>query len=242
MFDTLRSLLFALYFYTLTFLMGLAGIFARRHALGYARLWIRLSLAGLRHICGITYAVSGLEHLPREGAALIASQHQSAFDTLVWFLLLPAPSYVMKRELTRIPLFGPLLVPAGMIPVDRAAGAAALRGVVEATAAAAAAGRQIVIFPEGTRVAPGARVKLQPGIAAVAARLGCAVVPVATDSGRFWPRRGLCKRPGVIHIAAGPPLAAGTPRAALLAAIEAHWRAAEARGFEPVDNSVEQAG
>ena len=139
----LRSLLFSFWFYGLTTVLGVAGIFvrllARHRALGFARFWIRLSLAGLRAICGIEYRVTGREHLPAAGAALLASQHQSAFDTLVWFLLLPAPSYVMKRELTRVPLFGPLLLPAGMIPIDRRAGAAALRGVLEATAAAAAA-------------------------------------------------------------------------------------------------------
>lgn len=232
----IRGLLWAAYFHGLTAVMGVGGLlvraFARERALAYARLWIRCSLAGLRWL-GIDWRVTGAEHLPRDGAALIASQHQSAFDTLVWFLILSAPSYVMKRELTRIPLFGPLLVPAGMIPVDRAGGAAALRQVLEATAAAAAAGRQIVIFPEGTRLAPGARVPLQPGIAAIAARVRLPVVPVATDSGWRWPRGSLRRYAGTIHVAVGAPIPVGTPRAALLAGIEAHWRACEARGFGP---------
>jgi 1-acyl-sn-glycerol-3-phosphate acyltransferase len=182
--------------------------------------------------------VTGLEYLPRDGAALLASQHQSAFDTLVWLTIVKRPSYILKRELTRIPLFGPMLLAAGNIAVDRSAGAAALRGVLAATAEARDAGRQILIFPEGTRVAPGARVKLQPGIAAIAARLGLPVIPVATDSGLHWGRRAFTKYPGVIHVAIGPPIAAGTPRPALLEAIEAHWRACEAAGFDLVDKSV----
>ncbi|MEJ0046091.1 MAG: lysophospholipid acyltransferase family protein [Rhodospirillales bacterium] len=93
--------------------------------------------------------MTGLELLPGDGAALLASQHQSAFDTLVWLTLVPRPSYVVKQELTRIPLFGPMLLAAGMIRVDRAAGAAALRAVLTATEAARGAGRQILIFPRG---------------------------------------------------------------------------------------------
>ncbi len=238
----LRAFAFLLYFYGLTLVLGVAGIavrlFARERAHDFARFWVRLSLAGLAAICGVRFVVTGREHLPGPGAALLASQHQSAFDTLVWFLILPRPSYVMKRELTRIPLFGPLLVPAGMIPVDRSAGAAALRSVLEATQRAAEAGRQIVIFPEGTRVAPGRRVKLQPGIAAVATRLGLPVIPVATDSGLCWGRRAFRKNAGTIHIEVGAPIPSGIPRSALLDRIEAHWRDAEARGFEPVDKSV----
>jgi 1-acyl-sn-glycerol-3-phosphate acyltransferase len=216
----------------------LLRVLAPSRALDYARFWVRLVLWGARAICNIRVQVTGREHLPREGAALLASQHQSAFDTLVWLTLVPLPSYILKRELTRIPLFGPMLLAAGNIAVDRSAGAAALRGVLAATAQARDTGRQILIFPEGTRVAPGTRVALQPGIAAIAARLAMSVIPVATDSGLHWGRRAFTKYPGVIHIAIGPSIAAGTPRPALLAAIEAHWRACEAAGFEPVDKSV----
>jgi 1-acyl-sn-glycerol-3-phosphate acyltransferase len=195
-------------------------------------------LAGLRPLAGVRVEVTGLAHLPAGGPALLACQHQSEFDTLVWMHLLRRPAYVMKQELLSTPLVGPMLVPAGMIPVDRAAGAAALRRLLLDVEAARADGRQIVVFPEGTRVDPGARVDLQPGIAAVAARLGLPVLPVATDSGVCWGRRRDRLRPGVIHIAVGPPIAPGLPRAALLAAIEAHWRQAEALGFAVVDKSV----
>jgi 1-acyl-sn-glycerol-3-phosphate acyltransferase len=197
-------------------------------------------MIGLAPIAGIRVVVTGLENLPTSGPALLASQHQSEFDTLIWMTLLPRPSYVMKRELTRIPLFGPLLVPAGMIPVDRAAGATALRQLLADTDAALKAGRQIVIFPEGTRVPPGQMVKLQSGIAAIAARRDMAVIPVATDSGRCWARGALGHRPGIIHVAIGPAIAAGTPRGQLMTAIETFWRRMEAAGFGPVDNPVEE--
>jgi 1-acyl-sn-glycerol-3-phosphate acyltransferase len=236
-----RALLFNNWFFGITALLGIAALpvraFARPFAYRYARAWIRLVLAGARVICGIRIELSGTEFLPREGPALIASQHQSAFDTLVWLTLVPHASYVVKQELTSVPLFGPMLVPAGMIPVDRAGGAAALRELLHRAAAARDAGRQIVIFPEGTRVAPGARVRLQPGIVAVARHLGLPVIPVATDSGLCWGRRAFLKKPGSIHIALGRPVPAGTGRDALIAAIEAHWHG-NPQAPEPVDKSV----
>ena len=247
-----RSILFNLYFVLLTLLMGLLAfwvrLFGRRHALRYATLWCRLSIAGLQRICRIRIELTGREHLP-DGPVLIASQHQSAFDTLVWLTLVPRPAYVMKRELTRLPLVGPMLLLAGMIPVDREAGAPALRRLLRETTRAVEDGRQIVIFPEGTRVAAGGSAALQPGVAALAAHTGLPVVPVATDSGRCWSRQAFIKRPGTIRIAIAPPLRAGLRRQALLEAIRQAWQREQhrlasgtsARSFEQpdlVDNSV----
>jgi 1-acyl-sn-glycerol-3-phosphate acyltransferase len=165
--------------------------------------------------------VTGAEHLPRSGAALIAAKHQSAFDTLVWLLLVPDACYVLKKELLFIPLWGWLARKARMIAVDRKAGSKALRQMLAEAQAAAKEGRQIVIFPEGTRVAPGQRVPYQPGIVGLAGALKLPVVPVATDSGLCWPRRGFIKRPGVVTVAVLPPLPARMPRQALLPALEA---------------------
>lgn len=237
-----RAALFSAYFFALTAVLGVAGVgvrlFARRHAYAFARAWIWRVLWGARVICGIRYELTGAENLPAPGAAILACQHQSAFDTLVWITLLPAVSYILKQELTHIPLFGPLLRPAGMIPVDRSAGALALRGLLAATSHAAKNGRQIVMFPEGTRMPPGRRGPLQPGIAAIAMRLDLPVIPVATNSGLFWGKRRGDKHPGTIRIAVCPPLPAGLPREALLKGIDRAWRDAEARGFAAVDNSV----
>src|SRR6185437_5497512 len=138
------------------------------------------------------------------------------------------------------PLFGPLLRPGGQILVDRRAGAAALRLMVQQAVAATAAGRQVVIFPEGTRTAPGQHVRLQPGIAALAAETKLPLIPVATDSGRLWGRRAFRKRAGTIHLVIAPPLPPDLPRKALLDRIGASWVAAEAV-FKPVDKSVGRA-
>lgn len=234
---SIRALAFNTLFVGLTVALGLCGIpvrlWAPARAFDLARLWIRLTLGLLRHVGGIRIVVEGRENLPI-GAAVIASQHQAGIDTLVWFTLVPRPSYVMKKELRRIPLVGPLLEPAGMIAVDRQAGAAAMRTLLRDADAALAAGRQVVIFPEGSRVAPGTRVKLQPGIAALVGR-GAPVIPVATDSGHAWGRGELLRvrgrRRDVIRIVVGPPLPAAREgsRAAALAAITEAWDAASAR-------------
>jgi 1-acyl-sn-glycerol-3-phosphate acyltransferase len=141
-----------------------------------------------------------------EGAAVIASHHESTFDTLLWLALLPRPTYIMKQELQRIPLFGRLTRLGGMIAVDRNAGVRAMRRLMRDAAAAAAERRQIVIFPEGTRAVPGTLLPLQPGVAAVAAGTRLPVIPVLTDSGQCWGRRAFRKQPGLIHVILLPPL------------------------------------
>lgn len=217
--SVLRSVAFNLWFYGLTFAVCLwHRAFSRSEAAmaEAARSWTLLVLRSLRALCGIDWEVEGLENLPAKGPALLAPMHQSAFDTLVWIDLLPGCVYVLKKELTRIPLFGALLLRRGMIAVDRKGGATALRALMRDSAAAAAAGRKIIIFPEGTRVAPGASVPLQPGVAAIAQRTKLPVIPVVTDSGLYWGRRAFVKRPGRIRIRVLAPLPAGLPRDALL--------------------------
>ncbi len=239
----LRSLAFYAWFYGVTFVLCVwhaALSRERRAVLRGAQSWARLVLGGLRLLCGISWEVTGRERLPATGAALIAPMHQSAFDTLVWLLLLPDCTYVLKLELTRIPLFGKLLLRAGMIAVDRSGGAAAMRDLIRRAGDAAAEGRQILIFPEGTRVAPGAGVKLLPGVAALAARTGLPIIPVATDSGHFWGRRALRKLPGTIRVAVLPPLQAGLSRDVLMGQLEQTYAASYAalRRGQAVDNSV----
>lgn len=242
-----RACLFNLYFVLLTIVMGIAAfpirMVARRFALPYAKLWTRLTVAGLRHICGIRVVVTGRENLP-PGPCLLASQHQSAFDTLVWMNLVDRPAYVMKEELTRIPLVGPMLLLAGMIPVRRADGARALRALLTATGQAATDGRQIVIFPEGTRTQAGETRRLHPGIVAMATHTGLPIIPVATDSGLRWSRNAFIKRPGPIHIAIGPALPPDLGKARILNEITVRWQELSSRfdclaaPHNPVDNSV----
>ena len=209
----LRSAVFNLFFFVVTFLMVVilatpVRLMAPHRVLDLARLWARIMLRAVRLICGIRLHVTGLERLG-SGAALIASQHQSAFDTFVWLTLVPRCCYVLKRELLRIPLFGPLMPLAGMIAVDRSAGAGALRGLLRDGDRAKQEERQIVIFPEGTRAEPGRLLPLQPGVAALASRTGLPVIPVVTDSGHCWGRRSFRKRAGTIHIRILAALPAG---------------------------------
>jgi 1-acyl-sn-glycerol-3-phosphate acyltransferase len=215
----LRSALFNVVFFGLTFLFVLPATVIRfvapHRVLDIARLWARTMCASVRLICGIRFEVSGLEHIPR-GPALIASAHQSAFDTMIWLLLVPRACYVLKRELRAIPLFGALTQASGMITVDRQAGASAVRGLLREGDRAVREGRQIIIFPEGTRSDPDAMLPLQPGIAALASRTGLPVIPVATDSGRYWGRRSFVKQPGTIRVVIRPPLGPGLRRDELM--------------------------
>ena len=228
-----RSAVFNAWFVAATIGYGLVGLlvraFAPHRALALATAWVGALLGGARLICGIRPVIIGRENLPA-GPALIASQHQSAFDTLIWLTIVPRVSYVFKAELARIPLFGPMLVPAGQIPLDRGATFAAIKGLLRAAERAMHDARQIVIFPEGTRMDHGATgVTLRPGIAALAARTGLPVIPVATDSGRRWGRRAFRKQAGPIHIVIGRPIPPGLGQAALLAAIQQAWADGSAR-------------
>jgi 1-acyl-sn-glycerol-3-phosphate acyltransferase len=232
----LRSALFNLFFFTGTFVLTavpatVVRFLAPDRVPDVARLWARVMLWGLRVICGIRVQVSGLEHVG-DGAALIASRHQSAFDTIVWLTLVPRCCYVLKRELLAVPLFGPLMPLAGMIAVDRRGGAGALRALVRDGERAAREGRQIVIFPEGTRADPAAMLPLQPGVAALAVRTHLPVIPVATNSGRFWGRRAFHKRAGTIRIRVLEPIPPGIGRARLMQRLETALQS------DAVENSV----
>jgi 1-acyl-sn-glycerol-3-phosphate acyltransferase len=238
----LRSALFNLYFFGVTFVLCVAGtpmaVLAPQRTLGIAMLWARMVVGGARVICGIRLEVSGREWLPTGGPALIASVHQSAYDTMIWLTLLPRCCYVLKQELARIPLFGLLSRKAGNIAVDRAAGAQSLRHLLREADRAVREARQIVIFPEGTRGAPDRPLALQPGVAALAARTGLPVIPVVTDSGLRWGRRAFHKRPGVIHIQIHPPIAAGTPRDVLMRTLDSIFRSQIGAPAEDVDKFV----
>ncbi|HSZ93433.1 MAG TPA: lysophospholipid acyltransferase family protein [Acetobacteraceae bacterium] len=231
----LRSALFNVAFFAISLVVTLLATAVRfvapERVLDAAMLWARCLVASARVICGIRLDVLGLEHIP-PGAALIASRHQSAFDTFVWLTLVPRCCYVLKRELLRVPLFGPLLPLSGMIAVDREGGANALRGLMREGMRAVREQRQIVIFPEGTRAEPGSVMPLQPGVAALAAATRLPVIPVVTDSGQCWGRRAFHKRPGTIHVRIFKPIPAGVGRDQLMSCLEAALRR------EAVENSV----
>ena len=219
----LRSLLFNALFWLWTGLMVVLVLpvllCPRRTMMAAARLWERGIQVLLRVVTGLTYEVRGRERIPA-GPAIFAVKHQSAWETLALHLLLADPAIVLKQELTRIPLFGRYLLHAGMIRVDREQGARALRSLIEAARSALARGSSIVVFPEGTRAAPGGHNPYHPGIAALYLQLGCAVVPVALNSGLFWGRRSFVKRPGRIAIEFLEPIAPGLDRKAFMAELE----------------------
>jgi len=227
----LRAGLFALVYYggsaAFSLTVGLAVAMLRpSRAMAVARGWSVWMVRAAEIILDMRVVVSGAEHIP-SGAALIASQHRSAFDTMIWFKLAPQAAFVMKKELFRIPVYGAIARHAGMVGVDREGGGTAMRAMITGARAAAAAGRQLVIFPEGTRVPAGAQVPPQPGIVALATATGLAVIPVATDSGLVWGKGPFAKRPGVIHVAIGPPIPPGLRREALLARLVQEWRVLE---------------
>ncbi len=194
-----------------------------KRLLGIAQLWAAITVVALRRICGIGISVIGRDQLPTAGGALIAAQHQSTLDVMVWLRLLPRPAYVLKRELTRIPGFGTALLPAGMVAVNRGGGSVTLQKMVEDCQTAIAAGHQIVIFPEGTRVAPGQRAALRSGIVALAKALNMAVIPAATNSGLHWGRRAFAKTPGTVKVKIYPPISPNLSREEMLAQLAEYF-------------------
>ncbi len=165
----------------------------------------------LEKIAGTGLEVRGAEHLPK-GAVLVASKHQSAWDTFALVPLLRDPAIVMKRELIWIPLYGWFSAKLRMIFVRRQAGPSALRRMASDALERAGAGRHILIFPEGTRRVPGAEPAYKPGGLYLYERLGIPCVPLALNSGLYWPRRSLARYPGTIIVEFLPPIAPGLPR------------------------------
>ena len=228
----LRSLLFNIVFFIWSMgfhLLCLPLLAAPKVATFRAgRFWVRVSLWLLALICGLRHRIDGRENLP-QGPCIIAAKHQSAWDTLIFSQFLEMPSYVIKRELIWFPLFGWYLYKLGVIAVDRAGGAKALRALISQAQALAAAGRPIVIYPEGTRTAPGQQRPYQPGIAALYRQLDLPVVPVALNSGLFWGRRSFLKRPGCIRLEILPPIPPGLDRKVFLKELESRIEGASAR-------------
>jgi 1-acyl-sn-glycerol-3-phosphate acyltransferase len=228
----LRSALFNVAFFgfmTLALIACLPALpISQRVAQWVARFMARTTLMLLRTIVGLRWEVRGRVDLLR-GPALIVCKHQSAWDTIVFFMLCEQPTYVMKKELMLIPVFGWLASRQGHISIDRDAGAGALRRLLRATKAALDAGRQIVIFPQGTRVPPGERRPYQTGVVAVYNALNRPIVPVALNSGLFWGRRKFIKRPGTVVIEVLPEIPAGLSRDDVMREIETRIETATAR-------------
>ncbi len=191
----------------------LGGLLPGRFSDRMATRWGRVNLWLQRVICGLRYELTGAENLPK-GACIVMSKHQSTWETIgLRGLLKPEQSWVLKQELMRIPIFGWGLRFAKSIPIDRAAGRRAVLRVVEQGQARLAEGRYVIIFPEGTRTAPGERRKYGMGGGVLAERSGAVVVPIAHNAGVFWRRRGVKKYPGTIRVVIGPAIDTAGKRA-----------------------------
>ena len=219
-----RSLLFNVFAFTWTFawlctILLIALPFPPPVMRAAVRAWAWTTLTGLKIIVGLDFEVRGKEYMPT-GAAILASKHQSAWDTAIFLMLTNAPVYVMKRELMKIPLWGWYARRTRSIGIDRSAGAKALKDMVAQVLDRLSQNLQVVIFPEGTRTAPGVRRPYHPGIAAVDARTDAPVVPIALNSGMFWSRRSFNKKPGTIIVEFLPHMPKGLKRKDFLAELE----------------------
>lgn len=226
----LRSALFAFLFYpgTLFYVLGVIAVapFGSGPVQAVVHGWSNFHHLLVHHVLGIRWQIDGT--IP-PGPYLIAIKHQAMVETIESLRLADTPVVVMKRQLTEIPLFGWVTLRYGVIGVDRDAGASALREMMALGKKAIAAGRPVVIFPEGTRVAPGESPELKPGFAGLYRALGLPVVPIALDSGRIW-GRGLLKRRGTIHVQVGQVIPSGLRRAEVEARVHAAINAMEASG------------
>jgi 1-acyl-sn-glycerol-3-phosphate acyltransferase len=215
----IRSLLFFIWFIAASVLLMGGFVWFLLLPRGFTRKlskrWSRVLLFGLKWIAGLDYEVRGA--VPH-GGVLVASKHMSMWDTLTLYLLLDDASTVLKRELQRIPFYGWYIWKAGVIPIDREGKASAMRKMIAQARAMLSAGRDILIFPEGTRQKPYAAPDYKPGVAGLYAQLGVPCIPVALDSGLFW--TGFIKKPGKIVVEFLPAIPAGLKRAEFMATLE----------------------
>ena len=227
-----RSLAFNALFYlnTLVWLiLALPTFFLPyRAVVRVAQTWGRVNLVLLRSVAGIEFEVRGREKIPR-GALLVASKHQSALETFALMPLFDDPAYILKRELQWIPVFGWLTIKARMVPVDRRAGARALTNLAERACAELARGRQLIIFPEGTRRPVGAEPRYTRGIVHLYATAGVPCLPIALNTGLFWPRRSLGLRPGKAIAEVLDPIPPGLDRDAFFERLKDAIETATAR-------------
>ena len=231
----LRSLVFNLVFFGVTALMCFVMLWGlllpRRLMLGVVHLWLAQVAWIEKHIGGITYRIVGRAHVPK-GSCIIAAKHQSAWETFKLHLLFNDPAIVLKKELLSIPVWGWYLRRSGMIPIDRSARSRAVSGMLQAARAAAQAGRKIVIFPQGTRIAPGDKRPYKTGVAALYEDLGLPVVPMALNSGLLWGKNSFVKKPGVVTVEFLPPIAPGLDRQSMMKRLEAELEGATDRLLE----------
>jgi len=224
----LRSILFTAVFYVCSAVAAVVMLplllAPRTWMIAAFRGWAKSVIWALEVFCGVKLEIRGREHAP-VGPALLAPKHQCLFDTIVPLALLPDCCQVMKKELIAIPFYGWYAMKSGMIVVDREGAAKTMRKLLADGRQRLAEGRQLLIFPEGHRMAPGAAPDYKPGVAALYG-LGVACVPVATNSGTHWPAHGFRRYPGTIVVEFLEPIAPGLKRPVFMRELEARIEAA----------------
>lgn len=236
-----RSILFFIFFIIVSVAMYVGAlvtlVLPRRAIVWTSQSWSRVIIWGLKVIVGCGIEVRGT---PPRGAVLVAAKHMSMWDTMALYMLIDDVCIVVKKELLSIPFYGWYIQKAGVIPIDRTAGAQALRRMMASAQPVIAAGRPIAIFPEGHRQKPGATPDYKPGVAGLYSMLGLACVPVALNSGQFW--TGFRKRPGTIVIEFLPPIPAGLKRAEFMRQMENAIETATGRLLEEGYKSLNDKG
>ncbi len=227
-----RSLVFVVLFFGWTFILQIALLWTlvmpKKVLFWCIHRW-QTQLGWLeRNIVGIDYRVIGRGNIP-EGACIIAAKHESAWETCKLHVLFGNPAIVLKEELERVPIWGWYGKATGVIPIDRGSGGKALVKMKKAAQERAAEGRKIVIFPQGTRLLPGVRKPYKVGVAALYQELNLPVVPMALNSGLFWPKTRFIKTPGTITIEFLPPIPPGLTRSEMMRELETRLEAASDR-------------
>lgn len=229
---TIRSALCTAAFYTWAILMGTIMIpmvlLPRELFRRFVQVWSFGNQILLRYIVGIRVEIRGREYIPT-GPAIVASKHQSEWESNVFLHLLHDPVYVIKKELFYVPFYGLYALRVGMIFIDRRGHAKSLRRLVRLAQKRVAEGRPIVIFPEGTRIMPGRRTSYRPGVAALYSELNVPVVPAVHNSGLHWPKKSFRKYPGTIILQFLPPIPPGLPRQEFMKRLEEEMEGASAK-------------
>ncbi|UXN03438.1 MULTISPECIES: lysophospholipid acyltransferase family protein [unclassified Bartonella] len=220
----IRSILFIFAFYTASILQVFLYtpfyfFLPRKKAWIVPKIWGRVTMFLFRHIVGTNYRLEGMENIPK-GACIIAPKHQSMWETIMLCMCLEDPSLVLKRELMRLPIFGWFMWKIGMIPIDRGSPIKAMKAVINGAREKAADGRQIVIFPEGTRQEPGAEPSYKPGIIPIYSELSLPVIPIALNAGLFWPRSTVMRYPGTVIMRVLPAIEPGLNKREFLKKLE----------------------
>jgi 1-acyl-sn-glycerol-3-phosphate acyltransferase len=214
----LRALLFNISFYGITAVMCIACLpglcLPRKGVFWIVRTYLHLVYMLEKYILGLNYRIEGWEHVPKRGPFLIAAKHQSAYETLKLHRLLQDPAIILKKELLSIPLWGRFLSRIDPIAIDRSQGRQATQQVIDGARRVSKQGRPMVIFPQGTRVRIDQTADEKPykiGVARMQEETGLPIIPLALNSGKFWPRKSWMKYPGCVTFKFLPPIEAGEP-------------------------------